>query len=387
MLAGLIAVAEDGTPTNPALPSANVAQSVRLTGQRLTRGTAVLVPTRDSEGRLGTASVLPTAVPPTLAGDRVAGPGRKRSAAAGQRDRQRGVADRAGARGLSGRPGVDGDFYLLGSGFMEGVSTITVGGVTIVDPYTNTVHGDVTGGRNNSYRLLRRFSLEGPLRITTPGGFHELAGPSFSLPPFVELTGIESVAGLGLPAAGGTPSANPGQTITLVGRGFTTNTLVEFTARDASGEVGRLTRGGTPNADGTRLSVVVPALAATGEVRVIGDAPRPTLQVVPLLRGLGERRGGPDGRRRGCRVGGRSDDTAGRRPGGDVAGSDRDADRTGPGSTDAGLHRAGRHRRRSGDGDHGWRHGQLATGRDAHREAERQVRPATWGIRWPAPWS
>ena len=44
VLAGLIAVAENGTPTNPALPSAN-GESVRLTGQRLTRGTAVLVPT------------------------------------------------------------------------------------------------------------------------------------------------------------------------------------------------------------------------------------------------------------------------------------------------------------------------------------------------------
>src|SRR5205823_5437955 len=52
--------------------------------------------------------------------------------------------------GITGRPGTDRGFDLSGSGFMDGATTITVGGLTRVDQFTH--HGDpaVSGARNDT---------------------------------------------------------------------------------------------------------------------------------------------------------------------------------------------------------------------------------------------
>jgi hypothetical protein len=188
----------------------------------------------------------------------------------------------------SGKPGEANQFTLVGSGFMEGASTITIGGVARLDQFTNQSDTDVTGTRNSSYQFVAPLTVEGPIRVTTAGGFHQIAGPTFTAPAFVELTGLTALAPQGAVANGAQASANTGQAIVLTGRGFTTSTLVQFDAQDDTGTAGTLTRTGTPNAAGTQLTVIVPALAKTGTVRVVGDTDTAlALQIVPTLRSLG----------------------------------------------------------------------------------------------------
>ena len=164
--------------------------------------------------------------------------------------------------GMSGRPGLDAQFDLFGSGFMDGASTLRVGGVVQTDDYASNLHGDAFGTRNGTYRFWSRFSTEGPLRLDTPGGWHQIAAPSFAQPAFVQFDSILSTAAAGTPAGAAAASANAGQDIVLVGQGFSTSTLVQFTAADSTGVTGTLTRSGTPSQNGTRLTVRVPALRA-----------------------------------------------------------------------------------------------------------------------------
>ena len=99
---------------------------------------------------------------------------------------------------------------------------------------------------------------------------------------------ILSTAAAGTPAGAAAASANAGQDIVLVGQGFTTSTLVQFTAADSTGVTGTLTRSGTPSQNGTRLTVRVPALVRTGQVRVVGDNDTAlSLEIVPTLRSVG----------------------------------------------------------------------------------------------------
>ncbi|MEQ1563229.1 MAG: PPC domain-containing protein, partial [Nitrospiraceae bacterium] len=70
------------------------------------------------------------------------------------------------------------------------------------------------------------------------------------------------------------------------GNGFTSATLVQFDAQDDQGVNGTLTRTGTANATGTQLTVLVPELARTGTVRVVGSPTTLALQIVPTLRAV-----------------------------------------------------------------------------------------------------
>ena len=64
-----------------------------------------------------------------------------------------------------------------GSGFMEGASTITIGGKALADSYTNQSEFDVFGTRNSDYRIEAPLTLDGPIKVTTEGGFATLPGP------------------------------------------------------------------------------------------------------------------------------------------------------------------------------------------------------------------
>ena len=191
--------------------------------------------------------------------------------------------------GLSnGRPGQDSLMTLTGSGFMEGASTLTIGGRVIPDQWTNLSSDfDVTGSRNDSYQIAVPLAVEGPIRVTTAGGFFELAGPTVVPPAFVRFTGLTATAQYGTPTDLLQPSANTGQRITLQGQGFTSSTWVQFSAIDETGLLGTLTRTGVASADGQTLTVEVPALARTGVVQVVGDATTVPLQIVPTLRAVG----------------------------------------------------------------------------------------------------
>ena len=187
----------------------------------------------------------------------------------------------------SGQPGGDAAFTLTGSGFQDGASTITVGGVVLADTFSGLPTFAVSGSRNDSYRVDAPLTLDGPVKVTTEGGSASVAGPVVAAQPPSLFTAIQAMAAAGVAADAGRASANVGQSIVLVGQGFTSATLVRFSAVDDAGVVGTVTRTGTANAAGTQLTVVVPALARTGGVAVLGSGASVSLQVVPVLRGVG----------------------------------------------------------------------------------------------------
>ena len=189
--------------------------------------------------------------------------------------------------GMSGRPGSESYFDLLGSGFMEGDSTIAIGGVSLADAFSNQFEFNVTGSRNSDYRVVAPLALDGPVRVTTAGGFAEIAGPVFAPQPAVQFTGIQASAGLGTAGDVNQASANAGQVIVLQGQGFTSQTLVQFAGVDDGGVAGTITRTGTAGNNGTTLSIEVPALAKSGMVHVLGTGSAFMLQVVPVLRSVG----------------------------------------------------------------------------------------------------
>ncbi|HNF63743.1 MAG TPA: pre-peptidase C-terminal domain-containing protein, partial [Rhodocyclaceae bacterium] len=188
--------------------------------------------------------------------------------------------------GLSGTPGGDASFTLQGSGFMEGASTVTVGGIAQTDS-SKTGLPDVSGSRNSQMSVVAPLSLDGPVRITTEGGSAQLAGPAWGTQPTSAFTGISASASVGIPADPAKPSANTGQSIVLSGQNFTNSTLVQFQGLDDSGKLGTLTRTGTASNNGTTLTVEVPALARSGAVTVLGSNASADLQIVPTLRAVG----------------------------------------------------------------------------------------------------
>ena len=185
------------------------------------------------------------------------------------------------------QPGTDTAFTLTGSGFQEGASTVTVGGVSLADAFTNQASFDVTGSSNTTLQVTLPLVLDGPVKVTTAGGSASVAGPVAAAQPPSLFTAIRASAAVGAAADGTKPSANVGQTITLVGQGFTGSTLVQFAGVDDTGMAGTLTRTGTAGTNGTTLTIVVPELARTGAVTVLGSGTSLALQVVPVLRGVG----------------------------------------------------------------------------------------------------
>jgi len=190
---------------------------------------------------------------------------------------------------LSGAPGTDGAFTLNGSGFMEGATTLTVGGVSIADPDTVTNIFDVSGNRNNSFNVVAPLTLDGPVRITTEGGWVELPGYAYGVQPLSQFSSI-TVSNSGqntAPTDASQPWAITGQFITLIGQGFTNNTLVQFQGIDDSGKLGTITRTGSVSNNGTTLIIEVPALVRTGDVTVLGSGTSIKLQIAPTLRAYG----------------------------------------------------------------------------------------------------
>ena len=101
----------------------------------------------------------------------------------------------------SGRPGEDDNFYLRGSGFMEGASTITIGGVAFVDSATNLSPLDVSGARNDTLLMIAPRTLDGPIRITTEGGWAQIpASAVFGNQPASVFSAIVAAASAGQPA-------------------------------------------------------------------------------------------------------------------------------------------------------------------------------------------
>ncbi|MEY2842731.1 MAG: hypothetical protein RI920_768, partial [Pseudomonadota bacterium] len=174
----------------------------------------------------------------------------------------------------------------IGSGFMEGASSVTIGGVALQDSASNLTPFDVSGARNNDMTVVAPRTLDGPIRITTEGGYAQIPAsfPAQAASVFTSITAQAADGNVGNPAIA---SANTGQTITLTGQGFTNATLVQFQGIDDSGTLGTLTRTGNAGAGGTTLTLSVPALARSGAVTVLGSGASFDLQIVPTLQSVG----------------------------------------------------------------------------------------------------
>ena len=289
-LTGITSSADSGTPANSAQAAANVAQTIELAGTGLTASTGIVFPTRDNNGNVGTITVYPTAVNAAGTQMQAVVPNLAETGAVT-------LANGTGSvvlqvvptlTGISGLPGTDGGFTLYGSGFMDAATTLTVGGLTRVDQYTNQGDPTVSGTRNDTLSaIVMPTGVEDTVRVTTAGGYSQLTIPAPAPPPFVEFDGLTATAPAGTPANTSIAAAVVGQTITLVGRGFNNSTLVQFPAEDQTGTAGVLTRTGNASTDGTTLTVVVPAEAVTGAVHVVGASGSFQLQIVPTLRSVG----------------------------------------------------------------------------------------------------
>ncbi|MEY2843574.1 MAG: hypothetical protein RI920_1611, partial [Pseudomonadota bacterium] len=194
-----------------------------------------------------------------------------------------------GLSALTG-PASDATLYSLsGSGFMEGATTLRVGGLDFADAASNLYPFDVSGVRNDTITVVTPAALDGALRISTEGGWAELANTAanWGVQPVVAVTALSARAGLGVAANPALPSANTGQTLVFTGQGLSSSTLVQFTAEDASGRIGTVTRTGTMTAGGTTLSVIVPVNARSGTLSVLGSGASFQLQIVPTITAMG----------------------------------------------------------------------------------------------------
>ena len=177
---------------------------------------------------------------------------------------------------------------LTGRGFIEGATTVFL--ATRVDDIWNPsgpsiFTSDVANG-----------GLELVLPTRCRAGrlpFARWAAPRLRRTPSAASTG--RLANKGTPAVLTSPSANARQTIALVGSGFTLQTEIVFVTQPTLGPGipgladTRATRVVTPasvSADGTRMTVVVPDDAATGEVVVVGSAASFFLQIVPTIENI-----------------------------------------------------------------------------------------------------
>ncbi|MGB0600309.1 MAG: Ig-like domain-containing protein [Rubripirellula sp.] len=292
-LSSVQASAFTGTPADNSLASANAGQVVEIAGMNLGPSTQVLFTTRSNLGEITSTVVSPNTVSPDGTRAQVITPGLATTA-------DLTLLDGTGQARLQivptltrieGQPGIDAPFTLLGSGFMDGVTTVTVGGVELSDQFTNEItalfDGQVSGPLNDRYQMRLPLAVEGPIRIETEGGFSLLTGPTFNQPAFVEFVSMDAQASLGQPTNPNQSSANTGQTITLRGKNFTRETVVQFAGSDPTGVNGIISRNGTPSGDGTELEVTVPALARTGPVNVLGSETEIELQIVPTVRSIG----------------------------------------------------------------------------------------------------
>jgi membrane-associated phospholipid phosphatase len=317
-LTAIDAVAPAGVPTDATIASANAGQVVTIVGTGFRRGDLqVLFPTRDELGVVDVATVLASVVNDTgtVAQVRVplhAATGPVRVVSAGSSSGASSPVPlqivptiEFGQTTLDledttiRHPGANLGFLLTGSGFMSGASTIQVGGIVMSDAIAATGRFDnvldpylLPGFDNGRYSIFALgLTVEGPIRITTAGGWFE--APRFPFLPQVSstFTGIRSVAEEGTPADPSLPSANTGQLIALLGTGLNYNPrYVTFDAVDETGIVGTITRVGSTvvgqSASAIDLTIEVPLLARTGPVRIPGADANFLLQIVPTIQGV-----------------------------------------------------------------------------------------------------
>ena len=173
-LTGLQAVATIGTPTNAGLASANIGQTITISGTGLGDNAAVRFPTIDSDGRAGfvTARVSWVAAAGNLV--KVVVPDH---AVTGDLT----IVGAAGTAALQivphlttfsnsdfNRSGASQNLGINGGGFVEGAITVRFGAVNVVDPNTGPATLDVYGSRDLA--VVIPANAGGLVSVVTAGG-------------------------------------------------------------------------------------------------------------------------------------------------------------------------------------------------------------------------
>ena len=213
--------ATSGTPTNPAIASANIDQAITLDGSRFTLSTAVAFSAIDYNGNRYEHVVKPIAIAPdgsklivVVPDDALTGPvsvvGDQLNTAAPLQivpvvtyaDFQSVASDWLQRRA-----------QIRGRGFIKGAGTYTFGTTSVVDTSINSGpdviydYGDGNDRTNGQVNLTVPLAGNpyGTITVTTAGGT--------SAPYTVGLTAIQLTAASGTPADTTQASANPGQVV------------------------------------------------------------------------------------------------------------------------------------------------------------------------------
>ena len=140
-----------------------------------------------------------------------------------------------------------------------------------ISGYSNTTYDPTVAASGTAASYTGAYTLT--LERMTAGG--------------TRISGITATAGSGTPAIAGVASANVGATITLAGTGLAAGDQVVFTGLENGGNLYSITVNPvTVAGDGTSLTVVVPAEATTGTVRLARDSGGVLLQIVPTVASL-----------------------------------------------------------------------------------------------------
>lgn len=274
-LLGITAVAGQGTPTNPAQPSANIGQTIQLQGADFAAGTQAVFPSTSDTGipgvviepvtSIGSNGTTAAATVPTLATTGPVNTGRSTTV-----DLQivPTITGLTLPQGETLRPGVLAT--LDGSGFKEVDTFVAFPGAA------QPVPASVQNGNDTLTVVVPAGVTGGGLTVITDGGTSDnfvVAG----------LQGIQAVATEGTPADPSAASANVLQTIQLQGAGFSASTQVVFPTINSVGIPGTLNvTVFSASSDGSTASVMVPIEATTGLVSV-GGITNVLLQIVPNL--------------------------------------------------------------------------------------------------------
>ena len=275
-----------GTAARSSLPSANVGQTITLTGVGFLAGDQVVFEYVDlNSSAVSSSAVTPTSVASDGKSLQVVVPEWAMSGTVRLAREQVGlflqVVPTLSYVSENSSAYHDQSLTVTGSGFIEAGTTVNFGGQTQGDNGPSSGPDVYYNGSlyNGSVTLRVPNGVPyGPITVTTFGG----TSNSFPL----TFTKIESVATSGTPADGSQASANAEQTITLDGTGFDKNTTLVFQAIDINGtRYEHAVKPKTVASDGTQLTVVVPDDALTGPVSIVGDrldSPA-LLQIVPVV--------------------------------------------------------------------------------------------------------
>ena len=281
------AVSQTGTPTNPALPSANVGQQVTLFGAGF--ATDVTRITLDAIDSGGTPQI--TIIEP----DSVATDGRSLAFTVPPEVRTGLVSVLNGGTGIqlqivpsvTGIDGGQGRFTTIsGTGFTEGFISFVGGPAQVIDagPFTNDGINVYAGTfANDTLQLTIPIEAELPYQIVTEGG---VSGRE------TDVVAVNALSQTGTPAIPAEASANVGQQVTLLGSDFGSSTMITLEAMDSNGTP-FITTFAPDNVSegGNSLTFTVPPEARTGIGTVIDGGSGFLLQIVPRVTAIDGGRG------------------------------------------------------------------------------------------------